>query len=94
MAGFARVATFETNEEALNTVINQLRETGPLEGVPARTITALADRASGKAFFIVRFDSEEDLRKGNETLDAWEPPQGMRRLSADSFEVVLERQTP
>jgi hypothetical protein len=90
MPEYARVARFETNEAALDAVINQIRETGPLEGNPARTITALADRASGQAVFIVRFDSEDDLRKGNELLDAWDPPQGMRRLSVDSFEVLLD----
>ena len=90
MSGYARLATFETSETALDGVINQIRETGPLEGLPARTIIALADRSSGKAVFIVRFESEEDLRKGNEMLDAWDPPQGMRRVSVDSLVVLLE----
>jgi hypothetical protein len=90
MPEYVRLATFETNETALNSVVDQIRETGPLEGLPARTIIALADRGSGTAVFLVRFDGEEDLRKGNELLDAWDPPQGMRRLAVSSFEVLLE----
>jgi hypothetical protein len=90
MPEYVRLATFEANQTALESVVNQIKETGPLEGLPARTILALADRGAGKAVFIVRFDSEEDLHKGNEMLDAWDPPQGMKRLSVNSFEVLLE----
>ena len=55
----------------------------------------LKDTKGGKVLVGVRFGSEEDLRKGSETLDAMSPPpsaSGMRRVAVDSYEVVLERQ--
>jgi hypothetical protein len=64
--------------------------------VPATRITVLADRSAGKVLVAVRFGSEEDLRKGAEAFEAMSPPDAgsMRRVSVDSYEVVLERQAP
>ncbi len=69
---------------------------GPPEGVPGKRITVLADRSAGKVVIGVRFDSEEDLRKGAEVFEAMSPPEGagIRRVSVDSYEVVLERRAP
>jgi hypothetical protein len=97
MAEYARVATFDADEAALNALLNNIKsDDGPPEGVPATRITVLADRSAGKVVVALRFGSEEDLRKGSETLDAMTPPPGgsMRRLSVDSYEVVLEQQAP
>ena len=48
------------------------------------------------ASIVVRFGSKEDLETGSATLDAMSPPDdsGMRRVSVDKFEVVLERDAP
>jgi hypothetical protein len=73
-ADYARIATFEANEAALEAVIAEINAAdGPPEGVPAKSITVLADRPAGRAVFIVRFDTEQDLRKGSETLDSMSP---------------------
>ena len=95
MAEYARVAMFEADDAALNSLLDQINaEDGAPEGVPATRITVLADRAGGKVVVAVRFGSEEDLRKGAEVLDGMTPPAGatMRRTSVDSYEVVLERE--
>jgi hypothetical protein len=96
MAEYARVATFDTDEAALEALLGEINASGDRapEGVPAKRITVLADRSTGKVVVAVRFGSEEDLRKGAEALEAMSPPDAgsMRRVSVDSYEVVLERE--
>ena len=67
---------------------------GPPEGVSAKRITVLRDRAAGKVLIVVRFGSEEDLRKGAEVLEAMSPPPGgsIRRTAVDAYEVVREQE--
>jgi hypothetical protein len=95
MAEFARVVTFDADEAALEAMLNEINSSaGAPEGVPAKRITVLADRAAGKIVVAVRFGSEEDLRKGAEVFEAMSPPDAgsIRRVSVDSYEVVLERE--
>ena len=97
MPDYVRVATFEADEAALDEMVSQINsESGAPEGVPAKTITVLADRSGGKVRIVVRFGSEEDLRTGSAVLDAMSPPAdaAMRRVSVESYEVVLDRQAP
>jgi hypothetical protein len=96
MAQFARVATFEFDEAALEALLQRIRSEGVPEGLPAKRITVLADRAAGKVVVAVRFDSEEDLRTGSAVLDAMSPPDvgTRRRVAVDSYEVVLEQDAP
>jgi hypothetical protein len=93
MAQYARVATFEFDDAALEALLERIRGTGMPEGVPAKRVTVLADRAAGKVIVAMRFDSEEDLRQGSATLDAMSPPEvgSRRRVSVEAFEVVLEQ---
>ena len=97
MPEYVRVATFEADNDAIDAIVKEIDSSeGPPPNIPAKTIMVLRDRAGGRARIVVRFDSEENLRKGSETLDAMEPPPGgnMRRVSVETFEVVLERQAP
>ena len=96
MAEYVRVATFDTDDASLDGLVNEINShDGPPEGVPAKQITVLADRSAGKVLVVVRFGSEDDLRKGSEALEAMNPPDtGMRRVSVESYEVLLERQAP
>jgi hypothetical protein len=96
MAQFARVATFEFDEAALEALLGRIRSEGMPEGVPAKRVTVLADRSAGKVVVAVRFDSEADLRTGSATLDAMSPPDvgSRRRVSVDEYEVVLEQEAP
>jgi hypothetical protein len=97
MPDYVRVATFEADQAALDALVNEINTSaGPPPDVPAKSIMVLADRAAGKARVVVRFGSEDDLRKGSATLDAMNPPadSGMRRISVETFEVVLEQQAP
>jgi hypothetical protein len=96
MAEYARVVTFDADEAALDALLTEINSAdGPPEGVPAKRITVLADRSAGKVVVAVRFGSEDDLRKGSETLESMNPPDtGMRRVSVEAYEVVLERESP
>ncbi len=96
MPEYARVVTFEADEAALDALVSEIdSHDGPPEGVPAKRIIVMADRAAGRVLVAVRFGSEEDLRKGAAALEAMSPPDtGMRRVSVDEYEVVLERTAP
>jgi hypothetical protein len=97
MAEYARVATFDADDAALDALVKEIDSVdGPPEGMPATRITVLADRSAGRIVVAVRFGSEEDLRKGSEILEGMSPPDAgsMRRVSVESYEVVLERQAP
>lgn len=91
----ARVATFEDEDPGdLEENIAQIREqakSGPPEGVPAVGFLVLVDRA-GKSLVISFFETEADLRKGDETLNAMTPPPGMadKRTSVEDFEVAVD----
>ena len=93
---YARVAIFEgADPGGLEKNIEQIRqqgESGPPEGVPAKEFLFLADRNSGKVMAITLFETEEDRRTGNETLNAMSPPvaDGMgRRTGVEMYEVPI-----
>ena len=95
MAEYSRVVTFEADAAALDALVAEISSSdGPPPGVPGTRITVLADRSAGKVVVAVRFGSEEDLRKGAETLEAMSPPEigNIRRVSVVEYEILLERQ--
>ena len=97
MSDWVRVATFEAGSDAVEAMVKEINSAeGPPPGIPAKSIMVLADRENDRARIVVRFDSEENLRTGNATLDAMEPPSdaAVRRISVETFEVMLERQAP
>lgn len=95
MSEHVRVATFEMDEAALEALIDRIgKEERAPDGVAAKRITMLADRAAGRVVVAIRFDSEDDLRAGSAVLDGMEPPVAgnRQRVSVDTYEVVLERE--
>jgi hypothetical protein len=96
MPEYARVVTFDADDEAMNALVNEIKSAGdsPPANIPATRITILADRAAGKMVVAVRFGSEEDLKQGSATLEAMSPSGGgnISRTSVDVYEVLLERQ--
>ena len=96
MPDYVRVANFEGDDAALDAMVKEINSAeGPPEGVPAKRITVLTNR-QGQIVIVIRFGSQEDLETGAATLDGMSPPDdsGMRRVSVDKFEVVLERDAP
>jgi hypothetical protein len=93
----ARVATFEGEQSQLQKAVESIREqsqSGPPEGVPATEFLVLQGRDTGKVLAITFFESEDDLRQGDETLNAMSPPQGAegmgKRTSVEKFDVAIQ----
>ena len=96
---YARVARWEgADAETLERTAAEIRkdaESGPPEGVPAQELMLLNDAEGGRSLAIVLFETEEDYRQGDETLNAMNPPgEGMgRRVSVEKYEVAVRLET-
>jgi hypothetical protein len=95
----ARVARWEdADAEAMRRTadeINSQASSGPPEGVPATGFMMLIDPDNGRAVGISLFETEEDLQKGHETLNAMSPPdEGLgRRTAVEMYEVAIDVRT-
>jgi hypothetical protein len=91
---YARIARFEGADPArMQEMADQIKgETGPPEGVPATRFMLLLDRSSGTSLGISFFESEEDMRTGDATLNAMTPPAAAtgQRASVEFYEVAAE----
>lgn len=94
---YARVAQWEgaeakTLEDSAAQIRAQAESTGgPPPGVPAKEFLLFHDTAAGKALAVTLFETEEDYRQGDETLNSMSPPgEGMgRRVSVEKLELVV-----
>jgi hypothetical protein len=87
---YARVVRFtDANMDQINSTAARIEaEDGPPPGIPAKGIRMMVDESQGTAVVVVFFESEEDLKKGNETLDAMDPSETPgTRASVDLCEV-------
>jgi hypothetical protein len=92
----ARVAMWEGAEaETLERTAAEIRdqaeaEGGPPPGVPAKQFLLLHNTAAGKAIAVTLFESEDDYRQGDETLNSMSPPgEGMgKRVGVEKFELA------
>ena len=95
---FARVATFEGDEAQLRQMAEEIgrdADSGTPEGLPAKELLVMTGRDSGKLVAIVLFESEDDLRQGDATLNEMSPPEdlgGIRRTGVEMFEVPVRMQ--
>jgi hypothetical protein len=94
---YARVATFEGGDGARAAAAIRAQnesEGGPPPGLPAKKLLILNDSESGKSLAITFFETEDDYRQGDETLNSMSPPSGDDtmggRASVQKFEVVLD----
>jgi hypothetical protein len=91
---FARVARWEgADPETLKKTAAEIRDQaddGPPEGLPAKQFLLLHDTAAGKAVAVTLFETEDDYRQGDETLNSMSPPGGGmgERVSVEKFELV------
>jgi hypothetical protein len=96
---YARVAKWEgADAEAMRSTaeeINSRAESGPPEGVPAKGFLLLIDPDNGRSIAISLFETEEDRRQGDETLNAMNPPgDGMgSRSPVEMYEVAVDVKT-
>lgn len=94
---YARVATFKGGDGAKAAAEIRAKneaEGGPPPGLPAKKLLILDDAEGGKSLAITFFETEEDYRQGDETLNSMSPPSGDndigQRAEVEKFEVVLE----
>ena len=94
---YARVAKWEGAEaDAVRKMAEEISsdaESGPPEGVPASGFTLLIDPDGGRSIAIGLFETEEDLRKGDETLNSMTPPSGDgmgKRSGVEMYEVAVD----
>ena len=90
---YARVATFESDPGRIDEAINMVRaevesETTP-PGLEGARMLMLVDRQTGKGLGVTLFESEEDMRRGDEALNEMSPGATERRTSVEFFEVPV-----
>ena len=67
----ARVVSFDgVTQDRIQEMQSEMRDSEPPEGLPAKEIVVLHDPEAEQSLVILFFDSEEDYRQGEETLDA------------------------
>ncbi len=94
---YVRIARFEGGDlaepdHAVGRVREQMQGERPpgLEG--AKRILMLIDRENGRGLGVTFFDTEEDLRRGDEALNAMTPQGSARRTSVEMYEVAIDQQ--
>jgi len=95
---YARVVRWEAADAAgLERAASEIRSQaeagdGPPEGVPAKGLLILNDGESGRSIAISLFETENDYREGDETLNSMSPPgEGFgKRVSVEKYEVAVK----
>jgi hypothetical protein len=93
---YARVARWEEADRGgIEEAVAGIRERagdGPPEGVPAKGMLMLTDPEGGRVTAITFFETEDDYRQGDETLNSMSPPGGGfgRRVGVEKYEVAIK----
>jgi hypothetical protein len=93
---YARVARWEGGSaDQIGRATDEIRSRtseGPPEGVPAKGFLLLTDPENGRVLAVALFETEADMRTGDEALNAMNPPgDGMgRRVSVEMYEVAAD----
>lgn len=92
---FARVVTFEdVGTDRIEEMKREMSEGGQPQDLPASEIIVLHDAEAEKSMAIVFFETEDDYRQGDQTLEAM--PAGDtpgRRTSVSKYEVAIRMST-
>ena len=94
---YVRIARFEGGDlaeadQAVARVRQQMQSERPagLEG--AKRLLMLIDRQNGRGMGLTFFDTEEDMRRGDEALNAMNPQGDARRTSVEMYEVGIDQE--
>jgi hypothetical protein len=94
---YVRIARFEGGDlaeadQAVARVREQMQGERPpgLEG--AKRLLMLIDRQNGRGLGVTFFESEDDMRRGDEALNAMTPQGSARRMSVEMYEVAIDQQ--
>jgi hypothetical protein len=93
---YARIATFESDpstvDDAIELVRKEVQGDTP-EGLEGAKMLMLVNRETGKGLGVTLFDSEEEMRRGDEALNNMSPGATERRTSVEFYEVPVETVT-
>jgi hypothetical protein len=94
---YVRIARFEGGDPAeADQTVARVRQRMQTERPPglegAKRLLLLIDRQNGRGMGLTFFDSEEDLRRGDEALNAMTPEGGAQRASVEIYEVGMDEQ--
>jgi len=97
---FARIATFQVGdpdqiEQEIDTARGQVEANweSPPEGLEtSKELYMLIDRENGTGLGITLFETEDDMRRGHEALNAMTPQGGGQRTNVALYEVALHKQ--
>lgn len=88
-----RVVSFDgVTHDRMKEMQSEMQGSEPPEGLPAKEIVVLHDAEAEKSLVLLFFDSEEDYRQGDETLNAM--PSGDtpgQRTGVAKYEVAVRR---
>ena len=93
---YARVATFEGDparvDEAISFVQSDVQSGERPQGLEGAKMLMLISRETGRGMGITLFESEEEMRRGDEALNAMNPPAGVsgKRTSVEFYEVPVQ----
>jgi hypothetical protein len=90
---YARVVRFtDVDPERIARIAGEIEKgEGPPPEIPSTKLTMMVDEAQSTAVVAVFFETQEDMRKGNEALDAMDAGDTPgSRVSVDLCEVKFE----
>jgi hypothetical protein len=91
---YARLATFESDpsavDDAINTVRQQVESGSTPPGLEGAKMLMLVNRQTGQGIGVTLFESEDAMRRGDETLNAMNPGGSERRTSVEFYEVPVQ----
>jgi hypothetical protein len=94
---YARVATFASDpadvDQAIEVVRSSVESEETPEGLEGAKMLMLVNRETGKGLGVTLFQSQEDMRRGDEALNAMNPSGTERRTSVEFFEVPVQTVT-
>jgi hypothetical protein len=90
---YARVVRFtDVNPERIAEINEQAQQEGPPPDVPAKSLRVVFDEGQSTAVVIFFFDSEEDMRKADDALNAMDSGESPgSRASVDQGEVKIDQ---
>ena len=90
---FARVVSFEgVNSDRVAQVASEIENDPRPDDIPATEILMLHDADAERSLVVMFFETDEDYRRGDATLNAMTPGDTPgRRASVDKFEVAFRR---
>ncbi|HET7044407.1 MAG TPA: hypothetical protein VFI37_06115 [Gaiellaceae bacterium] len=90
---YARVASYQGDPAGVEEFIGVVRghlAGGTPPGLEGAKMLMLVDRRPGKGLGITLFGSEEEMRRGDEMLNAMSPGGGAGRTSVEFYEVPVQ----